>query len=76
VNPVIYAIEAVRKKKGVTKTHIAKHCDRSVSWYTDITKGRRRMFLDDLLLVAEALGESPIYFFKYELSETRNNQTA
>lgn len=76
MNPVIKRIEETRVKKGVTKTHIAKHCKRSVSWYNDISKGRRRMYLDDIFLVAEALGEKPEYFFRQKLSVSRNQNSA
>ncbi|CAM3710006.1 helix-turn-helix transcriptional regulator [Cohnella lubricantis] len=76
MNPIINRIEEIRVKKGVTKTHIAKHCNRSVSWYNDIAKGRRRMYLEDIIPVAEALGEKPEYFFRQKLSESRNVNTA
>lgn len=64
MNQAVVRIEQTRVKKGVTKTHIAKHCERSVSWYNDISKGRRRMYLDDLFPVADALGEKPEFFLK------------
>lgn len=68
MNIVIENIELVRKSKGVTKSHIAKHCNKTPSWYGDITKGKNRLSVDDLLLVAEALNESPINFFSHKLS--------
>lgn len=63
MNQVIARIEQKRIEKGITKTHIAKHCERSVTWYKDIAKGRRRVFLDDVFLIADAIGEKPKSFF-------------
>lgn len=63
MNPVVIRIEQKRIEKGVTKTHIAKVCERSVSWYADIAKGRRRVLLDDFLMIAKALGEDAKKFF-------------
>lgn len=63
MNEVIARIEQARVDKGITKTHVAKHCERSVSWYKDIAKGRRRVYLDDVFLIAEAIGEKAKKFF-------------
>lgn len=63
MNPVIARIEQKRVEKGISKTHIAKHCEHTVSWYADITKGRRRVYLDDVFLIAQAIGEEPKKFF-------------
>jgi len=76
VNYVVKNIEQIRKRKGITKTHIAKRCGKSVPWYADISKGRRRLFVGDLLSIAEALEEKPEIFFDQELSETRNCDSA
>lgn len=73
MNP-IEVMEQTRKKKGITKTHIAKHCGRSVSWYADIAKGRRRVYLEDFMMIADAMGENVTNFFRQELSVTRNNK--
>lgn len=70
LNLVVENIELVRKSKGVTKSHIAKHCNKTSSWYGDITKGKNRLSVDDLFLVAEALNENPINFFSQKLSVT------
>jgi len=75
MNPVVIKIEETRKKKGVTKTHIAKHCGRTVAWYHDIAKGRRRVYLDDVFLIADALGEDVTHFFAQKLSVTLNSKT-
>lgn len=78
MNPVVARMEEVRKRKGVTKTHIAKHCGHTVAWYHDIAKGRRKVYLDDAIMIAESLGEELPLFFAKKLSETRKstNKTA
>jgi len=77
MNYVIKNIEIVRKSRGVTKTHIGNYCGKTGAWYGDIVKGRRRVYLSDLLLIAEALNEDVKIFFDQELSETlRNKKTA
>jgi transcriptional regulator with XRE-family HTH domain len=76
MTPVYIRVEEIRKRKGVTKTHIARHCGRSISWYQDISKGRRNMSVDALQKIAEAL-EVPISsFFEDEVSETRSKRNA
>ncbi|WP_339317969.1 helix-turn-helix transcriptional regulator [Paenibacillus sp. FSL R10-2734] len=72
-NPVIRNIEATRKKKGFTMKQIADHCGRSVPWYADIAKGRRRVYLEDMLLIAESMNEHPKNFFTKKLSETHSS---
>lgn len=72
----IEIMEQTRKRKGITKTHIARYCGRSVSWYADIAKGRRRVFLDDFIMIAESMGEDVANFFDKKLSETRNKDSA
>lgn len=71
MNP-IDNMELIRKRKGITKTHIAKHCNRSVSWYADIAKGRRGLRVDDAMMIADAMGEDVKIFFDHKLSETLN----
>ncbi|UOF90847.1 helix-turn-helix transcriptional regulator [Fodinisporobacter ferrooxydans] len=66
-------IEEIRKKKGVTKTHIAKKCGRSVSWYCGIATGRRKPNVDSIRMIAEALDVDVRIFFDQQLSETLNN---
>lgn len=73
MNSVVMKIEKTRVQKGITKTHIAKHCGRSVSWYKDIANGRRRVYLDDVFTIAEAIGEDVGNFFKQELSVSLNS---
>ena len=76
MKPVYMRVEAVRKKKGITKTHIAKYCGHTVSWYSDLSKGRREMRVTDLEQIAEALEVNPVIFFGKKLSETLNYETA
>ncbi|WP_028609195.1 helix-turn-helix domain-containing protein [Paenibacillus harenae] len=77
MNIVVARMEQLRKQKGITKTHIAKRCGHSVSWYADIAKGRRRAYLDDVFLIAEAMDVQIENFFDSKLSVTLNSvQTA
>ncbi|MFB5192699.1 helix-turn-helix domain-containing protein [Alicyclobacillus fastidiosus] len=71
MTPVHTKVEQVRKQKGVTKVHIAKYCGRSPSWYQDISTGRRKMSVEALQKISEALGVPPGYFFEDQVSETR-----
>lgn len=70
MNYVVGRIEQIRKSKGIKKSHIARFCGKTPSWYTDITKGRNRLSVDDLLLVAAAVDEEPKNFFDKQLSVT------
>ena len=73
MNP-IEVMEQTRKKKGITKTHLAMHCGRAVAWYADIAKGSRCVYLEDFMMVAYAMGKNVTNFFRQELSVTRNNK--
>lgn len=70
VNPVVKTIESIRKRKGFTMKQISDHCGKSIPWYADIAKGRRRVYLEDVLLIAESMNENPKNFFAKKLSET------
>lgn len=74
MNIVIGNIEKIREKKGIMKSHIAKACGHTPSWYSDILKGKNRLSVDDLLLVADAVNEKPAIFFAEELSVTHNSE--
>jgi len=74
MNRVIQIIEETRSNKGITKTHVAKKCGHTVTWYNDIIKGRRRLRVDDLFPIADAVGEKPEYFFTKKLSDTLNSE--
>ncbi|RCW44267.1 helix-turn-helix domain-containing protein [Paenibacillus prosopidis] len=70
MNKVVNQIEKLRKEKGITKTHIAEHCGHTVAWYSAITKGRRGVNSEDLLLIADAMGVEMKISFYPKLSET------
>ncbi|TQR97357.1 helix-turn-helix domain-containing protein [Paenibacillus ottowii] len=72
MNYVVKNMEAIRTNKRMTKTYVAKHCGKTITWYKDIAKGRRGVYLDDVLLIAEALEEEPMVLFNPKLSETFN----
>ena len=76
MKPVHIRVEDVRKRKGITMTHIAKHCGHTVAWYSDIAKGRRQLRVDDLERIAEAMEEEPAIFFINNLSETLSYESA
>lgn len=66
-------MEAVRKAKGVTKTHIAKKCGHTTAWYSDLIKQRRSIRVEDLVRIAEILGVHPSTFFEDEVSDTQKD---
>lgn len=70
MKPIYERIEEIRKSKGITKTHIARVCNRTVSWYHGISTGRRKLNVDSLEQIALALGVSVKDFFEEKLSET------
>ena len=70
INPVVINIESIRKRKGFTMKQIADHCGKSIPWYADIAKGRRRVYLEDVLLIAESMNEHPKNFFTKKLSDS------
>jgi len=67
---VVSNIEALRKRKGITKTHIGRYCGKTGAWYGDIVKGRRRVYLSDVFMIAEAMDEDIKIFFDPKLSES------
>lgn len=73
MKPVYERIEEIRKNKGVTKTHIAKRCGKTVSWYYGISVGRRIPDVNALQEIANALEVDVRIFFADELSDTLND---
>lgn len=67
-------IEKIRIQKGVTKTHIAKKCGKSVSWYCGISSGRRKASVESLNQIADALEVDVRIFFESKLSDTLNKR--
>ena len=74
MKPVHEKIEEIRKEKGVTKTHIAKQCNKSVAWYYGISTGKRKPNVDSLQEIADALNVDVRNFFEDKLSVTRKNK--
>lgn len=66
-------IEYIRQQKGILKSHIASKCGYKPSWYTDIANGKKRIAVDDLQKIADALGVNVTIFFEENLSETLKN---
>lgn len=73
MTPVYAKVEQVRIRKGVTKAHIARRCGHTISWYHDISKGRRNMSVEALQKIADALEVPVSIFFEDELSEMRTS---
>ena len=67
-------IEEIRKSKGVTKTHIAKKCNKTVAWYYGISKGKRTLNVQTLQEIANALEVDVKNFFDNELSDSLNGE--
>lgn len=67
---VIEQVEAVRMKKGMRKTELARRCDRSYVWYYDMLKGKSNPRLETIQALADALGVSPTEFFRPLVSVT------
>lgn len=67
-------IEEIRKQKGITKTHIAKKCGKSVAWYYGISTGRRQPNVESLQQIANALDTDVRNFFSDKLSDTLNSE--
>jgi transcriptional regulator with XRE-family HTH domain len=57
-------IEEVRKSRGVTKTYIAKKCNKSLQWYQGISIGRRTPNVKSVQEIANALHVKPSIFFE------------
>lgn len=74
MNYVIKNIEAIRKNKGITKSHIGNYCGKTGAWYGDIVKGRRRIYLNDVFLIAEALNLDEKVFFDKKLNVTLSSK--
>lgn len=75
MKPVYERIEDIRKSKGVTKTHIANRCGKTVSWYYGISVGRRIPDVNALQEIADALEVDVRLFFADGLSVTLNENS-
>jgi transcriptional regulator with XRE-family HTH domain len=56
-------MENIRKRKRITKTLVAQKCGRTGAWYGAIANRKRRVYLEDFLLIADALEEDVVNFF-------------
>ncbi|WP_419957257.1 helix-turn-helix domain-containing protein [Psychrobacillus psychrotolerans] len=72
MKPVYMKIEEIRVSKGVTKTHIAKNCGKTVAWYYGISTGKRIPNVESLQMIADALEVDVRDFFENNLSVTLN----
>lgn len=73
MEPIHIRVENVRVSRGVTKTHIARACNKTVAWYSDVSKGKIRLTVDDLEKIAKALNVDVRIFFESKLSVTHNS---
>lgn len=74
MKPVYLKIEEIRMSKGVTKTHIAKSCGKTVAWYYGISTGKRVPNVESLQMIADALEVDIRDFFENKLSVTLNQE--
>ena len=65
-------IELIRKRKGVTKSHIARGCERTPQWYSKVAKGDITLDVVTLQKIADVLEVDVTNFFDNKLSETLN----
>lgn len=63
-------VEQIRIKNGVTKSYLAKRLGISLMTYCHIAKGRIRLDVERLIVIAEALNVDPSIFFQEKLTET------
>lgn len=73
MEPIYIRVEKVRVSRGVTKTHLARSCNKTVAWYSDVSKGKIRLTVDDLEKIAIALNVDVRIFFNKKLSVTHNS---
>lgn len=74
MKPVYLKIEQIRVSKGVTKTHIAKSCGKTVAWYYGISTGKRIPNVESLQMIANALEVDVRDFFDEQLSVSLNKK--
>jgi len=74
MKPVYMKIEEIRVSKGVTKTHIAKSCGKTVAWYYGISTGKRIPNVESLQMIADVLEVDVRDFFENNLSVTLNKK--
>lgn len=67
-------IEEIRERKGVTKSHIARGCERTPQWYSKVSKGSIVLDVITLERIAEVLEVDVIVFFENKLNVTFNSE--
>lgn len=72
MSTVYLKIEEVRKRKGVTKSHIARSCGHTPQWYSKVSKGEIVLDVNKLELIASILEVNVTVFFDNKLSDTLN----
>lgn len=65
-------IEEIRKRKGVTKSHIARRCGHTPQWYSKVSKGEIVLDVNKLERIADILEVDVVNFFDNKLSDTLN----
>lgn len=65
-------IEFIRQQKGVTKTHIAQKCSKTPAWYTNVSKGKTKIDVQTLELIANSLDIDVKMLFDKELNDALN----
>lgn len=72
MSDVYLKIEEIRKRKGVTKSHIARACNRTPQWYSKVSKGEITLDVITIQLIAKALEVDVKNFFDQKLNVTFN----
>ena len=57
-------IDAIRRSKGITQTHVAQVCGKHPQWYYDMKIGRSSVKAEDLPNIAKALDVDVSIFLK------------
>ena len=70
MSTVYLNIEEIRKRKGVTKSHIARSCGHTPQWYSKVSKGEIVLDVNKLELIASILEVDVTVFFNNKLSDT------
>jgi transcriptional regulator with XRE-family HTH domain len=65
-------IAAIRKRKGLKGTFVARQLNRTPGWLCNIEKGRRSVSAKELGILADVLGVDANIFFADKLNEMFN----
>lgn len=72
MSTVYLKIEEIRKRKGVTKSHIARCCGHTPQWYSKVSKGEIVLDVNKLEQIASILEVDVKNFFEAKLNDTLN----